>query len=68
VEAWTDARQAFAVVDRWRQELREAAANPTRRGILICDGAKLQDSFRRQGTQGAELAAQELAWRMEDEP
>lgn len=67
VQAWTEARAAFRVVDHWRAALEEAAADAPRREQVRLDGAELRALFARRGGPGALIVAEELGWRLEEE-
>ena len=68
VQAWLDARAAFGVVDSWRAALDEAEAKPVMLERVRLDGAALRAIYARREGPAAALAAEELQWRLAEEP
>jgi hypothetical protein len=68
VQAWLDARAAFGVVDSWRAALAEAAAEPLALERVRLDGEALRAIYSRREGPGAALVAEELQWRLAEEP
>jgi len=68
VQAWLDARAAFCVVDSWRAALAEATAEPVMLERVRLDGAALRAIYARRGGPAAVLVAEELQWRLAEEP
>ena len=73
VQAWTYARSAFDVVDRWRAALTEAARDPALLERVRLDGMELRDLYKRRadtlGAKGhvgpaAALVAEEIGWHL----
>jgi len=67
VQAWLDARAAFAVIDNWQAEYAEAKAGPAAPDQIRIDGEALRDIYARRGEVAATLAAEELGWRLDGE-
>ena len=67
VQAWRDARAAFNVVDQWRAALGEAAGDPVLIEQVRLDGQEIQSIYARRKDPAAELAAEELAWRLDED-
>jgi hypothetical protein len=67
VQAWIEARAAFAVVDRWRAALEEAAGDTLRREQIYMDGKELRALFARREDPWAPLVAEELGWHLSEE-
>lgn len=73
VQAWTYARSAFNVVDRWRAALAEAARDPALHERVRLDGMELRDLYKRradtlEAKKGhvvpAALVAEEIGWHL----
>lgn len=67
VQAWIEARAAFSVVDKWRAALVEAAAEAPRHEQVRMDGEQLRALFARREGPGADLVAEELGWRLDED-
>lgn len=67
VQAWTDARAAFEVVDNWRAALVAAKGDPAQLERVRVDGEELCALY--SGRQGAAAAvvAEEFGWRLHEE-
>ncbi|MGD0838847.1 MAG: hypothetical protein ABSB49_19605 [Polyangia bacterium] len=68
VQAWLDLRAAFDVVDSWRAALDEAKAEPAMLERVRLDGAALRAIYARREGPAAALVAEELQWRLAEEP
>ncbi len=66
VQAWLDARAAFAVVDRWRKELGKAKSDRALRERIVIDGQDLCSFYKQSKEPGRVLAAEELSWRLKE--
>jgi hypothetical protein len=67
VQAWLEARAAFAVVDKWRATLEEAKSEPAHLERVRLDGENLRVLYVRRGGAAAVLVAEELGWRISEE-
>lgn len=66
VQAWSEARAAFHVVDQWRSALEKAKADPMLLERVRLDGHELRELFARREGPSASLVAEELGWHIED--
>jgi hypothetical protein len=64
VQAWTDARAAFDVVDQWRAALQEAKGDFQLLQRVRLDGQGLRALYARRDGPAAALAVEELDWRI----
>ena len=67
VQAWNDARASFHVVDQWRAALDKAQDDPIQMERIRLDGEALRTLYARREGPAANLACQELAWRIEED-
>ncbi len=67
VQVWVDARAAFSVVDRWRSALEGARSDPLLLERVRFDGKELYALYARRKGVDADLAAEELGWRNDEE-
>jgi hypothetical protein len=68
VQAWLDARAGFGIVDSWRAALADAAADPVMLVRVRLDGAALRAIFAGREGPAAALVAEEMGWRLAEEP
>jgi hypothetical protein len=66
VQAWLDARAAFGVVDSWQSAFGKAKPDPMLLERVRLDGKALSVLYKHREGPAAELAAEELGWRLED--
>lgn len=64
VQAWTDARAAFNVVDQWCAALHEAKAEPMLLERVRLDGQRLRALYARREGPAACLVVEEFDWRI----
>ena len=75
VQAWLDARAAFGVVDSWQSAFGKAKQSafgkakpdPMLLERVRLDGKALSVIYKHREGPAAELAAEELGWRLEEE-
>lgn len=67
VQAWLDARAAFGIIDQWRAAFIKAKTEPTLLERVRLDGWNLCELYQRREGPAAELVAEELGWRLEEE-
>jgi hypothetical protein len=67
VKAWLDARAAFTVIDHWRSALQESVGDPVLIERVLLDGKALQALYAEREDPAADLAAEELGWRLAGE-
>lgn len=67
VRAWRDARAAFRVIDSWLSAFEKAEPSTIERVRLRRDGEDLRALYARRERPDADLAAEELGWRLEEE-
>ena len=67
VQAYLDARAAFNVIDRWRDALGNAKADSVALERVRLDGYELCALYKRREGPAADLAVEELGWRLEAE-
>ena len=67
VQAWIEARDAFKVIDKWRNALAEARTDPDFFERVRLDGEELRSIYSRREGPAAELAVEELGWRIKEE-
>lgn len=67
VQAWLDARAAFEIINQWRVALVKAKTEPALRERVCLDGRDLYALYQRRDGPAAELIAEELGWRLEEE-
>ncbi len=67
VQEWLDARAAFGIIDQWRAALVKAKTEPTLLERVRLDGWDLCALYQHREGPAAELVAEELGWRLEEE-
>ncbi len=67
VQAWSDARAAFHVVDQWRIAFDEAKAEPMLLERVLLDGHELHALYARRKGPAHSLVAEELVWRLNED-
>jgi hypothetical protein len=67
VQEWLDARAAFGIIDQWHAALVKAKTEPTLLERVRLDGRDLCALYQRREGPAAELVAEELGWRLEEE-
>jgi hypothetical protein len=67
VQAWTDARTAFAVLDGWRSAHAASSNDRARRARIRQDGEELRRIFARRGGPAFRLTCEEFRWRLEED-
>lgn len=66
VQAWIDARAAFGVVDAWCAVIDKAKYNPMFLEQVRLDGKHLHKIYVGRNDVASRLAAEELAWRLQE--
>ena len=67
MQAWTDARTAFEVLDNWLAALKNAKDDPAQFDRVCLDGNELCALYASRQGAAAAVVAEEFAWRLEDE-
>lgn len=67
VQAWIDARAAFAVIDKWRAALADVKADQLLLERVRVDGQELRAIYARREGEAAAVVVDELGWRLEEE-
>lgn len=67
VQAWLDARAAFDIIDQWRAALLKGKTEPKLLERVRLDGRDLCALYQRRQGPAADLVAEELGWRLEEE-
>jgi len=67
VQAWTDARAAFEVMDNWLAALADAKGDPVLLERVCVDGKELCELYASRQGAAAALVAEEFGWRLNKE-